>query len=102
MISFVGRDAVLLAVVVALAGGGLGAVGEVRHVPVVVPARRPARRLPTSRCVLVTVRTLGAGGMVALRRSPGQLPGLVVIDQFGVLGVAKNPITAARLLGVGC
>jgi transporter family-2 protein len=48
---------------------------------------------------LVTVRTLGAGGVVAATVA-GQLTGSVVIDHFGLLGLEKQPVTAARLAGV--
>ena len=49
--------------------------------------------------VLVTVRGLGAGGVTAATLT-GQLAASVVIDQFGLLGVAKQPITLAKIAGV--
>src|SRR5258708_5859155 len=49
--------------------------------------------------VIITVRTLGAGGVTAAT-IPGQLAMAVVIDQFGIAGVTRNPITAARVAGV--
>jgi transporter family-2 protein len=49
--------------------------------------------------VLVTVRTLGAGGVTAATIA-GQLSLSLVVDQLGILGVHKHPITALRLLGV--
>lgn len=49
--------------------------------------------------VLVTVRHLGAGGVVAATIA-GQLAISVVIDQFGLLGVQRDPATALKLLGV--
>jgi transporter family-2 protein len=48
---------------------------------------------------LVTVRTLGAGGVVAATIA-GQLTGSVVIDQFGLLGLHKQPLTAAKVAGI--
>jgi bacterial/archaeal transporter family-2 protein len=48
---------------------------------------------------LVTVRTLGAGGVVAATIA-GQLAGSVVIDQFGLLGLEKQPLTVARVAGI--
>ena len=48
---------------------------------------------------LVTVRTLGAAGVVAATIA-GQLTGSVVIDRFGLLGLAKQPLTLARVLGI--
>src|SRR3954451_2129370 len=49
--------------------------------------------------VLVTVRTLGAGGVTAATIA-GQLTLAVVIDQLGILGVAQRSITPARIVGL--
>jgi bacterial/archaeal transporter family-2 protein len=49
--------------------------------------------------VLLTVRTLGAGGVTAATVA-GQLTTAMVIDRLGVLGLEQTPITAARLIGV--
>ena len=49
--------------------------------------------------MLVTVRTLGAGGVVAATIA-GQLTMSVIVDQFGLLGVDKDPISVPKLLGV--
>ncbi len=49
--------------------------------------------------VLVSVRTLGAGGVTAATIA-GQLTLSLVVDQLGWLGVTKQPITALKLLGV--
>ena len=49
--------------------------------------------------VLVTVRTLGAGGIVAATIA-GQLTMSVLIDQFGLLGLDKDPISALKVIGV--
>lgn len=48
---------------------------------------------------LSTVGTLGAGGVTAATIA-GQLTASLVIDQVGLLGVARNPVTAGRLAGV--
>jgi transporter family-2 protein len=48
---------------------------------------------------LVTVRELGAGGVVAATIA-GQLTGSVIIDQFGLIGLAKQPLTVAKVVGV--
>ena len=48
---------------------------------------------------LVTVRTLGAGGVVAATIA-GQLTASVVIDNFGLLGIAQKPLTLAKMVGV--
>jgi bacterial/archaeal transporter family-2 protein len=49
--------------------------------------------------VLLTVRTLGAGGVTAATVA-GQLTMSVVIDRLGILGLEKTPITGARIIGV--
>jgi bacterial/archaeal transporter family-2 protein len=49
--------------------------------------------------VLLTVRTLGAGGVTAATVA-GQLTTSVVIDRLGVLGLEETPITVTRVLGV--
>jgi transporter family-2 protein len=49
--------------------------------------------------VLLTVRTLGAGGVTAATVA-GQLTTAMVIDRLGVLGLEKTPITAPRIIGV--
>ena len=91
----------VLAGIVAFASGGYGAIGEIRHVTwyYVTGGLLGAAYVTT---VLVTVRTLGAGGVVAATIA-GQLTMAVVVDQLGILGVAKHPITAAGvvLLGLG-
>jgi len=48
---------------------------------------------------LVAVRSLGAGGVTAATIA-GQLTLSLVIDQLGILGVDKQPITWERVLGV--
>ena len=49
--------------------------------------------------VLLTVRTLGAGGVTAATVS-GQLTASVVIDRVGLLGLDETPITLGRVIGV--
>ncbi len=49
--------------------------------------------------VLITVGTLGAGPVVAATIA-AQLTVSVVIDQFGWLGVTRDPISAGRLAGI--
>src|SRR3954471_20726317 len=48
---------------------------------------------------LVTVRTLGAAGVVAATIA-GQLTGSVIIDRFGLPGLSKQPLTVARVVGI--
>jgi transporter family-2 protein len=49
--------------------------------------------------VLITVGTLGAGGVTAATIA-GQLSFSVVLDRLGVLGLPEKPITLGRLIGV--
>jgi transporter family-2 protein len=49
--------------------------------------------------VIVTVRSLGAGGVVAATIA-GQLAVGVVVDRLGLLGVERQPITAAKVAGI--
>jgi transporter family-2 protein len=81
-----------------MAGGGLGSVAEIRSVPwhYLVGGLLGAAYVT---CVLVTVRTLGAGGVTAATIS-GQLAMSVVVDQLGLLGVERQPIDASRLAGL--
>jgi transporter family-2 protein len=48
---------------------------------------------------LVTVRTLGAGGVVAATIA-GQLTFSVVIDRFGLLGLEQREISVWRIVGI--
>ena len=88
----------LLAVIASLARGGYSHVAEVRHVRwyYLLGGVLGAAYVTT---VLVTVRTLGAGGVVAATIA-GQLTMGVVVDQFGLLGVAKDPVTAGKIIGI--
>ena len=49
--------------------------------------------------VLISVRTLGAGGVTAATIA-GQLTMAVIVDQLGILGVAQRQLTPGRLIGV--
>jgi transporter family-2 protein len=88
----------VLAGIVTVASGGFGAIGEARHVTwyYLIGGILGAAYVTT---VLVTVRTLGAGGVTAATIA-GQLTTAVVVDQLGILGVSKHPITTARVAGV--
>jgi bacterial/archaeal transporter family-2 protein len=48
---------------------------------------------------LVTVRTLGVSGLTAIVVS-GQLAIAVLVDRFGLLGIAKQHIGASRVVGL--
>ncbi len=89
---------VALAAIAALATGGLGQVSGVRNVSwVYLTGGLLGAAYVTT--ILVTVRTLGAGGIVAATVA-GQLAISGVIDHFGLVGVAKQPITALKILGI--
>jgi transporter family-2 protein len=95
--SFAIGTAVLL-VIATLAKGGLGRIGEARHLAwYYLTGGVLGAAYVTS--VLVTVRSLGAGGVVAATIA-GQLTAAVVVDQLGILGVTKQPITALRVFGI--
>ena len=87
-----------LALIAALAKGGLGQIAEARHLTwYYLSGGLLGAAYITS--VLVTVRSLGAGGVVAATIA-GQLAISVVVDHFGWLGVGKQPIDAARIIGI--
>lgn len=87
-----------LAIIAALASGGLGQIAEARHLSwYYLTGGLLGAAYVTS--ILVTVRSLGAGGVVAATIA-GQLAVSVVVDHLGLLGVAKQPVTVARVIGV--
>jgi len=83
---------------IAAFSGGLGSVAEVRSVPwhYLIGGLLGAAYVT---CVLVSVRTLGAGGITAATIS-GQLTMSVLVDRFGWLGVEREPLSAARVAGI--
>ena len=89
---------ILLCAIAALSGGGLGTIGEARHVSWYYLTGGLLGAAYVS-CVLVTVRSLGAGGVTAATIT-GQLAMSVVVDQLGLLGVEKQAITPLRILGL--
>ncbi len=88
----------LLLSIAALVDGGLGRVGEARHVAWYYLLGGVLGAAYVT-CVLVTVRSLGAAGVTAATIA-GQLTLAVIVDQLGILGVVKQPITAARVAGI--
>jgi bacterial/archaeal transporter family-2 protein len=95
-VSFAIGTVVLVAI--ALLAGGLGGVGEARHLSWYYLTGGVLGAAYVT-CVLVTVRSLGAGGVTAATIA-GQLSMAVVVDQLGILGVERQPINAQRVLGV--
>jgi transporter family-2 protein len=89
---------VALACIAALATGGLGQIADVRGVPwYYLTGGLLGAMYVTS--ILVSVRTLGAGGIVAATVA-GQLAVSIVVDHLGLVGVTKQPITLTRVVGV--
>ena len=87
-----------LAIIAGLATGGFGQIAEARHLTwYYLTGGLLGAAYVTS--ILVTVRSLGAGGVVAATIA-GQLAVSVVVDHFGLLGVAKQPVTVARVVGI--
>ena len=89
---------VALACIAGLATGGLGEIAGVRHVSwyYLTGGLLGAAYVTT---ILVAVRTLGAGGIVAATVA-AQLAVSVVVDHFGLVGVARQPVTVAKVAGV--
>ncbi|HWW90322.1 MAG TPA: DMT family transporter [Solirubrobacteraceae bacterium] len=87
-----------LVLVAAFVRGGLGNLGHVGRAPwwALVGGLLGAVFVTVA---LVTVRTLGASGLTAAVIA-GQLMISVVIDRFGLLGVAKQHISTSRVLGL--
>lgn len=90
---------VALGALAGLASGGYGTIGAIGHVaPVNLLGGLLGAAYVTA--VLVTVRTLGAGGVTAATIA-GQLTLSVAADHFGWLGVDRDPITLDRVAGLG-
>jgi transporter family-2 protein len=89
---------VVLTAIVLVAAGGFGEVGEARHLSwyYLTGGLLGAAYVTT---VLVTVRSLGAGGVTAATIA-GQLTLSMIVDQLGILGVEKQSITWHRVAGV--
>jgi transporter family-2 protein len=82
---------------IAVALGEAGHVRKVPHVPPVYVTGGLMGAVLVS-VSLVTVRTLGAGGVVAATVS-GQLVVSAILDRFGFLGLERVGLTPGRLLG---
>ena len=88
----------ILAALVALAGqaGGVGSMLEVKWYYVTGGVLGVAYVTT----VLITVSSIGAGG-VAAATIAGQLAASLVVDRLGILGLEQVPLSADRLAGVG-
>jgi bacterial/archaeal transporter family-2 protein len=87
----------LIGITLALAGG-FGEVAEARNLSwyYLTGGLLGAAYVTT---VLVTVRSLGAGGVTAATIA-GQLAMSVLIDRAGVLGLEERSLSAQRLVGI--
>jgi bacterial/archaeal transporter family-2 protein len=90
---------VLLLFVAAFARGGLGQIRDVGSIPAWYYLTGGLLGAAYVSTVLVTVKTLGAGPVTAATVA-GQLSASLVVDQFGLLGVTRSPISALKLVGV--
>ena len=89
---------VALALIAGLVKGGLGQIAEARHLTwYYLTGGLLGAAYITS--VLVTVSVLGAGGVTAATIT-GQLLVSVLVDQFGWLGVEKDPIDPTKIAGL--
>jgi transporter family-2 protein len=88
----------LLLLVAAFVRGGLGTLAHVGRAPwwALVGGALGAIYVTVA---LVAVRTLGASGLTAVVIT-GQLVISVVIDRFGLLGIARQHIGATRVIGL--
>lgn len=89
---------VALALVASLFYGGLSSFGQVGKAPwwAVVGGLLGAVYVTVA---ILTVRTLGVSGLTAIVIA-GQLTAAVAIDRFGLLGIARQPIGAGRIVGL--
>jgi bacterial/archaeal transporter family-2 protein len=92
----VGTVALLLLATVM--SGGLGGLGHVGRAPwwALIGGLLGAVYVTVA---LLAVRTLGASGLTAAVIA-GQLAVAALIDRFGLLGVARHPVGAQRVLGL--
>ena len=84
--------------VLVLAAGEVGSVGRAFSAP---PGYLTGGLMGVALITvsLVTVRTLGAGGVVAATVT-GQLVVSLLLDRWGLLGLDESPVTVARVVGV--
>jgi bacterial/archaeal transporter family-2 protein len=94
----VGTVALVLITTVFASGGGLGSLGHIGRAPwwALIGGLLGAVYVAVA---LLTVRTLGASGLTAAVIA-GQLVISVAIDQFGLLGIARQPIGLQRIVGL--
>jgi transporter family-2 protein len=89
---------IVLLLIASLTSEGLGSFANVGKAPwwALVGGLLGAVYVTTA---ILTVRTLGVSGLTAIVIT-GQLTAAVLIDRFGLLGIAKQPIGLTRILGL--
>jgi bacterial/archaeal transporter family-2 protein len=89
---------VALVLILLIARGGLGGIGRIGRAPwwALVGGLLGAVYVSVA---LVAVRTLGASGLTAVVIT-GQLVISVLIDRFGLLGVARQAVGVQRIAGL--
>jgi transporter family-2 protein len=97
-VSFAIGTAVLL-VASLVARGGVGAIGDSGEVPSWIYLTGGVLGAGYVTVALIAVRPLGTGGVIAATIA-GELTVAVLIDQFGLFGMNRHPITAARVAGI--
>jgi transporter family-2 protein len=87
-----------LVLVASLSSGGLAGIGSIGRAPwwALIGGLLGAFYVTVA---LVTVRTLGLSSLTAIVVT-GQLAIAVVVDRFGLLGIARQQIDASRILGL--
>jgi transporter family-2 protein len=87
-----------LILVASLSNGGLAGIGHVGRAPwwALIGGILGAFYVTVA---LLTVRTLGVSGLTAIVVT-GQLAIAVVVDRFGLFGIAKQQIGASRIVGL--
>jgi transporter family-2 protein len=97
-VNFVVGAVILIAVTLVFAGG-FGSLSEAGELPWYYTLGGGAVGATFVVVAIVTVGTLGAGGITAATLA-GQLAASVVIDRLGILGLAEREITAGRVAGI--
>jgi transporter family-2 protein len=90
--------ALALVLVASISSGGLAGIGSIGRAPrwALIGGVLGAFYVTVA---LVTVRTLGLSSLTAIVVT-GQLAIAVVIDRFGLLGIAKQQVGASRIAGL--
>jgi bacterial/archaeal transporter family-2 protein len=91
--------AVILVVLTIVFAGGFGSLSGAGELPWYYTLGGGAVGAAFVIVAIITVPTLGAGGVTAATLA-GQLAASLVIDRLGILGLAEREITVGRVAGV--